>query len=123
MEQSVSVAVPKLTTPPPMLAEFPLKVQLVSIAVPSLNSRRRLRCRVLAEFLLKVQLVSVAVPSLNRPPPPTPAEFPLMVQLVSVAVPSLNSPPPRDCRCGVSADGAVGERRRAVVEHRRRRWG
>ena len=92
MVQLVSVAVPELYTPPPCVAEFPLTVQLVSVAVPELVT----------------------------PPPSKCAEFPLMVQLVSVAVPSVVHP--AAVVCGVSADGAVGERRRAtVVVHRRRR--
>ena len=47
---------------------MPLTVQLVSVAVPTLYSRRR-RCA--AELPLTVQLVSVVAPSLNRPPPLT----------------------------------------------------
>ena len=49
---------------------------------------------VLAELPLIVQLVSVAVPETLFTPPPNSAEFPLMVQLVSVTVPSLYTPPP-----------------------------
>ena len=65
---------------------------------------------------LTVQLVSVAVPELDRPPPI--GELPLTVQLVSVAVPTLNRPP----LGGVAADGAVGQRGRAVDCPGRRRW-
>ena len=97
-----------------MVAELPLTVQLVSVAVRrcSCTGRRRraggvaadgavgqrgraaARCctgrrRTLAELPLTVQLVSVVVPPVaTRPPPSQPAELPLTVQLVSVAVPS-----------------------------------
>ena len=70
-----------------------------------------------AELPLTVQLVSVAVPLplLHRPPPLPVAELPLMVQLVSVAVPRrLYRPPPLSVG-GVAADGAVGQRGRAAV--------
>ena len=67
----------------------------------------------MAELPLTVQLVSVAVPVVAQPPPPPLAELPLTVQLVSVAVPSLYTPPP--LRGGVAADGAVGQRGRAAI--------
>ena len=49
---------------------------------------RQAAAAVLAELPLTVQLVSVAVPlTFITPPPPLPAELPLTVQLVSVTVP------------------------------------
>ena len=47
-----------------------------------------------AELPLTVQLVSVAVPALLYIPPPLLAELPLTVQLVRVAVPPLMYRPP-----------------------------
>src|SRR5262249_61796675 len=107
-------------TAAPSAAELPLRVQLVSVAVPGTADpvwskpplhrpppkARSLGSVVVTELLLMVQLVSVAVPELDRPPPLTKVrpmaaldsvtvtELPLMVQLLSVAVPELDRPPP-----------------------------
>ena len=68
---------------------------------------------------LTVQLVSVIVPPVGvaRPPPSWPAELPLTVQLVSVVVPPLLYRPP-PLLPEIAADGAVGQRDRAVMLHR-----
>ena len=77
---------PKLCIPPPLpIAEFPLKVQLVTLGLlakplyipPPLT---------VAEFPLKVQLVTVGLLLLLYIPPPFVAEFPLKVQLVTVGL-------------------------------------
>ena len=83
--QLVSVAVPLLDSPPPspVSAELPLTVQLVSVACAGVVDQAA--AGALAELPLTVQLVSVAVPLLNRPPPQADAMLPLTVQLVSVA--------------------------------------
>ena len=62
-----------------------------------------------------MQLVSVTVPQLSRPPPLRTAELPLTVQLVSVTVPPGCTGRRRHGTGGVAADGAVGQRGRAVV--------
>ena len=49
-----------------------------------------------------------------RPPPPLAAELPLTVQLVSVAVPPYDVQAAAVVGGGVAADGAVGQRGRAV---------
>ena len=50
------------------LREFPLMVQLVSVAVPAVTvDATACRRRRAAEFPLMVQLVSVAVPALSHP--------------------------------------------------------
>ena len=67
----------------------------------------------LAELPLTVLLVSVAVLAL-MPPPAPPAWLPLTVLLVSVAVARPQMPPP--VGCGVAADGAVGQGRRAGAD-------
>ena len=102
--QSVSVAVPIVVHPAAVdAAEFPLMVQSVSVAVPSncTPRRRRHRARRPAEFPLMVQSASIAVPRVVYPAALYVAEFPLMVQSVSVAVPldpSVVHPAAGECR-------------------------
>jgi hypothetical protein len=60
--------------------ESPLNVQLVNVGEESVLD---IPPPLMAEFPLNVQLVSVNVPALETPPP-EPAEFPLKMQLVSV---------------------------------------
>ena len=90
LEETISV--PWLAMPPPSAAELPLTVQLVSVAAPC----------------------STLTLALNRPPP-CGGGLPLTVQLVSVAVPPGCSTAAAVAAGGVAADGAVGQRGRAVV--------
>ena len=68
-----------------------------------------------------MQLVSVVVPPKLARPPPRSAELPLTVQLVSVAVPNLLTQAAAEAG-GVAADGAVGQRGRAVVADQAAVW-
>ena len=109
--QLVSVAVPSVEHAAAVdAAELPLTVQLVSVVVPTAVVHAA--AVALAVLPLTVQLVSVVVPTCCSTPPPLPPELPLTVQLVSVAVPPL-ADAAADCAGGVAADGAVGQRRRA----------
>ena len=80
-------AVTAVTRPPPALAELPLMVQLVSVAVP-----------------------------LFHKPPPAPAELPLTVTSVSVIVPSLYRPPPVAGRHAAADRQARNRRRDPAVD-------
>ena len=80
------LAVGSVYRPPPLVAELPLTVQSVSVAVPSKLSR----------------------------PPPLVAELPLTVHLVSVSRAALVIEAAA-CGGGVAADGAVGQRDRAAI--------
>ena len=96
-------------------AEFPLTVQVVSVAVPgsytpppraggvaadrAVGERRCAvdstgRRRAPAELPLTVQSVSVRRADVLQAAADEPAELPLMVQSVSVAVPRFSMPPP-----------------------------
>ena len=102
---------PLVYTPPPQKAEFPLTMQLVSLAVPYMLYRPP--PLVSAELPLMVLLVRVAVPpSLFRPPPPA-DELPLTLVFVSVVVPSAISHAAAETAI-VSAHGAFVQRGRAV---------
>jgi len=81
---SVVVPGPLYTPPPPLVAEFPLTVQSVSVTVPaSLFTPPPL----VAEFPLIVQSVSVTVPLLSTPPPASLSAIPsVIVRFESVAV-------------------------------------
>ena len=124
---------PAAVYPPPLAAELPLTVQLVSVVVPADVSRPP--PLPMAVLPLTVQLFSVVVPgewcrtqippmmlvgvrSTSQPPPPWPAELPLTVQLVSVVVPRMLHRPPPPVGGGVAADGAVGQRGRAASCYR-----
>src|SRR5690242_8259782 len=79
--------------PPPKLAELPLTVQLLSVAVPPLLC---MPPPLPVELPLTVQSVSVTVAPapLNRPPPRSAAALLLTAQLTSVVLPRLSTPAP-----------------------------
>ena len=106
----------RVQTPPPSTpAELPLTVQLVSVVVPSkLPGRRRRRKStdgVAADGAVgqRSRAAEAGQPAAVR----LSAELPLTVQLVSVAVPLVEQA--AAVAGGVAADGAVGQRGRAVV--------
>ena len=112
--------------PPPSQAELPLMVEASIVSVP-----HRCRCRRRSaelELPLMVEAVDRQRAAVVDPAAaPKPAELPLMVEAVMVIVPALEIPAaecqpmlddvhePREARRVVAADGAGGDRQRAVV--------
>jgi hypothetical protein len=95
----VTPAEPGVSRPPPkMVAELPVNVLALTVAVPSLNRPPPL----MAELEAKVLPPTVAMPGLwrppwlNRPPPSSTAELPVNALPLTLAdaPSSLASPPP-----------------------------
>ena len=84
--QLIRVVVPVMYMAPPPPAEFPLIVQLVSVAVPPLNTPPPVVLT--TELPLTLLLLNVSVPLLYRPPPNWNATLPLNVHPVTTLVPA-----------------------------------
>ena len=99
-----------------VLAELLVKVQPLTVAVPTLSRPPPS----VAELRVKVQPLTVAVPTLSRPPPSARAELRVKVLQLTVAGPTLSMPPPK--LGGVAGEGAAAHRRRPDVVNAAARW-
>ena len=101
---SAIVVVPSLSIAPPVGAELPLIVLLVTVRFASLSMPPPETKAALFSLMVLLITVSVPPPSFLIPPPTAKAALPLIVLFVTVAVPPKEKmPPPKPTQGGPTA--------------------